>query len=156
MGRALLDSGAESNFITADFARKLNLPLRQINVLLIGVNEAKSVANHMVKTNVASRFNAFNASIDCIVLPKISDTPPMSINKQQFNFPANLKLTDPSFHKSGTIDILIGASLFWNLLCVGQIRSDFHPLHQKTRVDSCWKSFPQRQGVCALVQFGHQ
>jgi len=41
-------------------------------------------------------------------------------------------LTDPRFHISD-IDLLIGAELFWNLICVGQVKSlDKHPSLQKT------------------------
>ncbi|KYM97814.1 Putative nuclease HARBI1 [Cyphomyrmex costatus] len=47
----------------------------------------------------------------------------------------DLQLTDPQFHLSADIDLLIGAELFWNLLCVGQIKSsDKHPTLQKTQL----------------------
>lgn len=47
--------------------------------------------------------------------------------------PPNLKLADPSFHLPGDIDILISATVFWESLCVGQIKAtEDHPVIQKT------------------------
>lgn len=68
------------------------------------------------------------------MLQKITNNIPLvTINKCYFQFPANIKLADPTFHVSSPVDILIGASLLWDLLCVGQIRSESHPLLQKTQ-----------------------
>lgn len=43
-------------------------------------------------------------------------------------------MADPQFHVSSDIDLLIGAGLFWDLLCVGQIKSQNHPTLQKTQL----------------------
>jgi len=49
--------------------------------------------------------------------------------------PRNLKLADPQFNVSSKVDILIGAEIFWDLLCVGQIQAtNYHPTLQKTRL----------------------
>jgi len=49
--------------------------------------------------------------------------------------PENLQLADPEFHKAQRVDLLIGASLFYELLCVGQINLlPGLPLLQKTRL----------------------
>ncbi|XP_011883727.1 PREDICTED: uncharacterized protein LOC105570885, partial [Vollenhovia emeryi] len=58
-----------------------------------------------------------------------------SINERSnFKIPQNIKLADPQFNISSDIDILIGAELFWSVLCVGQIKASVsHPLLQKTR-----------------------
>lgn len=44
-------------------------------------------------------------------------------------------MADPDFCKRGRIDVLIGASLFFDLMSVGQIRLDNNlPVLQKTRL----------------------
>lgn len=49
------------------------------------------------------------------------------------NIPANITLADASFAQPGPIDVLIGADLFWGLLCIGQIRlGSGLPVLQKT------------------------
>lgn len=71
VSRALLDSGAKSNFTTTEFAHKLKLPFHKISISLIGVNETQSIAYHMVIEHVSSRFNACNAKLNCYVLSQI-------------------------------------------------------------------------------------
>ncbi|XP_011882106.1 PREDICTED: uncharacterized protein LOC105569897, partial [Vollenhovia emeryi] len=52
----------------------------------------------------------------------------------EYNLPHNLNLADPQFNVSSKIDILLGAEIFWELLCVGQVKSSpSHPTLQKTR-----------------------
>ena len=59
----------------------------------------------------------------------------VSSGRDKFNFPRNIHLVDPRFHISSDIDLLIGVELFWNLICVGQIKSsDKHLTLQKTRL----------------------
>ncbi|XP_077270667.1 uncharacterized protein LOC143901909 [Temnothorax americanus] len=57
-----------------------------------------------------------------------------SMKKSAFNLPRNIELADPNFNVSSDIDILVGAEVFWTLLCVGQIKASLnHPTLQKTR-----------------------
>jgi len=50
-----------------------------------------------------------------------------------WKIPENLQLADSEFHKAQRVDLLIGASLFYELLCVGQIKLlPGLPLLQKT------------------------
>jgi len=47
--------------------------------------------------------------------------------------PEDAKIADPLFDKPRKIDVLIGAGLFWNLLCVDQIQGGHgKPTWQKT------------------------
>ncbi|XP_011694052.1 PREDICTED: uncharacterized protein LOC105453628 [Wasmannia auropunctata] len=59
--------------------------------------------------------------------------PSMAMDKGTFKVPQNLPLADPEFYRPTDIDILLGAEMFWNTLCIGQIKeSSEHPLLQKT------------------------
>lgn len=44
-----------------------------------------------------------------------------SFNSAQLQIPGNIILADNTFNRPGPIDMLLGASVFWNLLCIGQI-----------------------------------
>lgn len=56
------------------------------------------------------------------------------IDHSNIRLPKNINLADPEFHKPSSIDILIGSELFWQSLCIGQIKSCInHPTLQKTR-----------------------
>ncbi|XP_024868727.1 uncharacterized protein LOC112452640, partial [Temnothorax curvispinosus] len=55
------------------------------------------------------------------------------INESSLSFPRNLKLADPNYHIPGNIDLLLGASVFWELLGSKQIRSSRKaPIVQET------------------------
>ncbi|XP_018401697.1 PREDICTED: uncharacterized protein LOC108778883 [Cyphomyrmex costatus] len=104
--RALLDCGSQANFISKKFAELLGLKTHPLNISISGVNGT--------------------------ITDKI---PPVSTERGKFDFPRNIHLADPRFHISSDIDLLIGAEIFWDLICVGQIRSsDKHPTLQKTRL----------------------
>lgn len=61
--------------------------------------------------------------------------PAQSINKTDLQIPCNVKLADPDFHLSNEIDLLLGVDSFWELMCIGHIKtSPGHPIIQKTRL----------------------
>jgi hypothetical protein len=117
--RALLDSGSQSNFITESALKILNLPSYNTNITLSGVNNSHSKVNK----STTLIFNKFQASIKCLVLPKITQNIPASpLVYDTFKIPSNIKLADPTFNKPGPIDLLLGNELFWKVLCVGKVQ----------------------------------
>ncbi|XP_072400429.1 uncharacterized protein [Diabrotica undecimpunctata] len=132
--RALLDSGSQSNFITADLCKKLKLDKTCIKIPVSGINEKITHINHSVTTNIKSRVNAYQIESSFLVIDKITETlPRVNLNRNEFTIPENVTLADETFHKPGKIDILLGASIFYDLLCIGQIRLNrFLPILQKT------------------------
>lgn len=134
--RVLLDCGSQANFVSSKFLRKLQLKPRSSNISIFGINGSVVKATQMAQIQIRSRVNSFSATIDCIVTDKVTDRIPVfTINRRDFALPPNLKLVDPKFNESADIDTLIGADLFWQLLCIGQVRaSEAHPMIQKTRL----------------------
>ncbi|XP_018396273.1 PREDICTED: uncharacterized protein LOC108774620 [Cyphomyrmex costatus] len=122
--RALLDSGSQASFISRQLAATLGLPLRPLNVTISGVNSTSSNATMATKDE------------DCIVTERITEKLPLTTSRRgDYNIPRNLKLADPHFNVSSKVDILIGAEIFWELLCIGQIEATHsHPTLQKTRL----------------------
>lgn len=76
----------------------------------------------------------FKTDLECLVLPTITgQLPQIRLNKKNIVFPEDPRIADPYFDKPGPIDLLIGASLFWRLLCVGQVKGGRgNPTWQKT------------------------
>jgi hypothetical protein len=121
--RALLDSGSQSNFITESALKMLNLPSYNTNITLSGVNNSHSKVNKGTTLIFKSNFNKFQASVKCLVLPKITQNIPASpLVYDTFKIPSNIKLADPTFNKPGPIDLLLGNELFWKVLCVGKVQ----------------------------------
>ncbi|XP_071643023.1 uncharacterized protein [Temnothorax longispinosus] len=134
--RILLDCGSQANFITREYMNALRLQPRSLDVSISGINETITKSTQAVRVKLQSRFNSFTATIECIVTDQITGKlPEFTIKRDAYNLPRNVKLADPQFNVSSKIDILIGAELFWDLLCVGQVKSSIeHPTLQKTQL----------------------
>lgn len=132
--RALLDPGSQLNLITEALVSRLRLPRHSSNTPIIGINQMASFARDMVKVSLISNHYSYRREVECLVLKHITNRLPVtSFNKLKMKIPPNLKLADPSFHLPGDIDILISATVFWESLCVGQIKAtEDHPVIQKT------------------------
>lgn len=134
--RALLDSGSQSSFITESLVKRLHLHKVPTNISLAGINQSLSQVKHTVNVKIKSRYNGFNSTLRCLILDRITEClPTNSISSSDIKIPRNIKLADPQFNISSNIDMLIGAELFWSLLCVGQIKtSKRQPYLQKTHL----------------------
>ncbi|XP_031334918.1 uncharacterized protein LOC116164833 [Photinus pyralis] len=133
--KVLLDSGSQSCFITSDLCKKLKIQTSKIDMTIIGISESESPVQMKCDVQIQSHYNSSELKLSCLVIDKItSSLPSHNINLSNINIPQNLKLADPAFHKPGNIEILIGASHFWNLLCIGQINLGHNlPTLQKSK-----------------------
>lgn len=133
--RVLLDSASQSHFITESTCDTLQLRKEKIDLIVTGISEGNLNITHQTKVEIQSKNSNFRQTITCLVIPKITDMlPTCFLNVKDFQIPPNIKLADPTYYQPGSIDILIGASLFWELLCVGQIKEHNNPILQKTKL----------------------
>ncbi|XP_046803809.1 uncharacterized protein LOC124419233 [Lucilia cuprina] len=132
--RALLDSGSQINFVSEELSQRLQLEKEENNLSLVGIGKTNSAAKFKIQATVKSRVNSHEFSSDFWVLRSISGYQPDTvISTTGWNIPNNIELADPYFFKPQKIDMLIGAEIFFELLCVGQIRrSPDIPTVQKT------------------------
>ncbi|KAB0797907.1 hypothetical protein PPYR_09115 [Photinus pyralis] len=132
--RALLDSGSQSNFITSELLEKLDLQGSKISIRVSGVDKSITNVNRQVTTEISSIHNVFKRELSFLVLRDITGNVPINdIDISTIKIPNGIKLADQSFNVSGKIDVLLGAGVFWNLLCIGQIKLDHHnAIFQKT------------------------
>ncbi|KAB0799112.1 hypothetical protein PPYR_06992 [Photinus pyralis] len=70
--RALLDSGSQSNFITAELVQKLGLTGSKINMKVSGVDRSTTNINKRVTTEISSLFNNFRHELGFLVLRDIT------------------------------------------------------------------------------------
>ncbi|XP_072403251.1 uncharacterized protein [Diabrotica undecimpunctata] len=132
--RALLDSGSQSSFISSNLCDILNLETENINMAVGVYCSSKSHIKKKCEISVESLHSAYSVKLSCLIINEITGIQPTTVvNINRLNIPKNRILADPEFYKSGPIDLLIGANLFWNLMQIGQIRlgSD-QPVLQKT------------------------
>jgi len=78
---------------------------------------------YSINLNIESFRTNFKTKLDCLVLPTITERlPQIQIDKKTIVLPEDARIANPLFDEPEKIDVLIGAGLFWNLLCVGQIQ----------------------------------
>lgn len=84
---------------------------------------------------IRSVHTSFSQEIECYVLNIITEIPLIHIDTNNFQIPSNIRLADPHFHVSNEIDMLTGAEMFWQLICIGQTqRHKNQPTFQKTQL----------------------
>lgn len=115
--RALLDSGSQSSFVTESLKRDLNLVTQPSNTNVIGIGE-QSLQSNINRCNIKifSKNTSFNADVCCLVLPTISGTLPKAALDVSHLKLDNFNLADPKFFQPSSVDMLLGADLFWSIV----------------------------------------
>ncbi|XP_011684756.1 PREDICTED: uncharacterized protein LOC105448094 [Wasmannia auropunctata] len=133
--RVLLNPGSQSHFITEDLVRRLQLPYKAESAVINGIARNTTKIEHSTEIKIESQNTAFKTELNCLVVPIITGRlPQLMIDKKLLSVPDKHRLADSEFDRPGPVDILIGAGLFWNLLCVGQIKKvKGQPIWQKTQ-----------------------
>ncbi|XP_055543216.1 uncharacterized protein LOC129728785 [Wyeomyia smithii] len=118
--RALLDNGSQSNIISERLCQMLRLKRRKINIPISGVGQSSCSVRHAVKANIKSRMNDFAIDLECLVMPRITiDLPATILPRDNCHVPQHLFLADPTFDKTGAIDLLLGAEHFFTFINSG-------------------------------------
>ncbi|XP_072400762.1 uncharacterized protein [Diabrotica undecimpunctata] len=134
--RALLDYGSQPNLISEEVVKRLNLPRKSVDLTLAGVGSKVAQVKYRCNGTVESIGVGFKKTVSFLIVPQITGViPSQNIPTTRLNIPKHLRLADPGFHKPGKIDLLLGVDIFYELLCVGQIRLGPNlPLLQKTKL----------------------
>lgn len=131
--RILLDSASQSNFISEACVQRLKLKRKNNAIPIIGINNSVAKATHSVTVEIQSRVSEFTSEITCLILPKITnELPNQRISIGTWEIPQQLELADPNFNIPAPIDILIGASIFFDVLLNGRIKARNLPIIQQT------------------------
>ncbi|KYN02131.1 hypothetical protein ALC62_07059 [Cyphomyrmex costatus] len=157
--RALLDNGSQSCFITSGCCRELGLKQRSIRVPVFGLAQQLTQVRNSVRITMQSRTTRFNRTLDCLVVEKITqDLPDNMVDRNCLQIPKNAPLADPQFDKPSSIDMLLGAEIFFDLLTVGIVKSAGNqPAWQNTHLGwivsgSCAGSNqPSARSVCKVT-----
>lgn len=133
--RALLDSGSERCFITSSLCKLLQLPMIQSTQEIRGVGNSITQSSQICEIEIKSSTSSYITRMQCFVLSNISSTTPgIPIQHSIIRIPDHIQLADPSFYEPQSIDILIGADKFWDLLSDGRMRLSHGPFLQNTRL----------------------
>ncbi|XP_025995450.1 uncharacterized protein LOC113004946 [Solenopsis invicta] len=121
--RALLDQGSETSFISKSVAQCLKLSPEPAAVPILGIGaQRSSTSNGRVSIKIFSRMNsAFSLVINALVLPKLTAYLPLAhIEHTQWPHIVGFPFADPNFAIPGKIDLVLGASVFAEVLEEGR------------------------------------
>ncbi|XP_055589848.1 uncharacterized protein LOC129742029 [Uranotaenia lowii] len=119
--RALLDSGSELNFITERVVQLLKLSKQRAQMHISGMGGASVTSRYATVATICSSDHSYRCDLSFQILPKITGNLPSTVvDTSQLQIPPELNLADPSFALPHRIDMVIGAQLFFSLLCDGQ------------------------------------
>ncbi|XP_043070225.1 uncharacterized protein LOC122322379 [Drosophila grimshawi] len=133
LGRALLDSCSQVNFVTDSFAQKLRLKREKHDVQISSIGHARTDITSLTTTSIRSRLSPFEVSLDLCVTSHIAYQPDINIDISTWKMPENIVLVEEKFYQSRHIDMLLGTEAFFDILSVGQVKLDTTgPMLQKT------------------------
>ncbi|XP_011701203.1 PREDICTED: uncharacterized protein LOC105457927 [Wasmannia auropunctata] len=163
--RALLDTGATANFISESFVERLNIPVVKQSLSIGAINDTRTESKGIVQITIQSLHSEFQKILTCLTIPTITDLIPSDIfPRNTLEFPSDIKLADPEFHRPRPVDLLIGSGATLSLFTVGQIdlsREGCDLYLQKTHLG--WvvaggisMQIPSRNSVCHLTSLENQ
>ncbi|XP_022828982.1 uncharacterized protein LOC111358223 isoform X2 [Spodoptera litura] len=122
--RALLDTGSQSSFLTEAMREKLGFNKNYSEILKVcGLNNIKSNILGKCIVTIKSCSSTFSTPVSCLLVPTITGIlPSVEIDVCELNIPCGIQLADPRFFQPSTIDILLGADVFWNIIGTNQIK----------------------------------
>ncbi|XP_036347637.1 uncharacterized protein LOC118757014, partial [Rhagoletis pomonella] len=117
-------------------AQHLRLPRKKRSKEVTGIGSTTTKTQQVCCVVLKSRHTAFSSTLEAVIIPTITSCQPSNrVSIEKWNLPNNINLADEQFYEPATIDCLIGAALFYDLLLVGQIKlRNNSPVLQKTKL----------------------
>ena len=129
-----MDSASQSHFITVRCVQLLRLTRTQKHTSIQGISNVNTATHHSVSIHLRSRHTDWHTTLDCAILSNITGTTPSTkLDRSTWKIPKDIKLADEQFDQQGSIDLLIGADLFYEILRSGRrTRPGNYPVLQET------------------------
>ncbi|XP_041984088.1 uncharacterized protein LOC121736771 [Aricia agestis] len=122
LARILLDNGSTANFITQSLCSKLGLSRGDTFSRVSGISNQACNSTQSCKVTMESLYCNYQVDLDCLILPTITKSLPSKlVDVSHISIPTGVQLADPNYNVPSAIDILVGAEVFWNVLCTNSI-----------------------------------
>ncbi|CAI6376545.1 unnamed protein product [Macrosiphum euphorbiae] len=125
--RSLLDSGSQCHFITSLLVKRLGLQGRNSSTSIIGITQSNYQSTRSVLCQIKSRVSTFCTTLEFIVIPKIIGELPVRSPTNSIQIPGDIQLADPGFWTPGSVEMLLGAEIFYQLIRPGQVKQRSNP-----------------------------
>lgn len=136
--RVLIDQGSEVSLITERLVQRLRLPRTRSHIPLFGIggvasNRTKGMTSFRIQPHFDS---SFQCSMSAHILPKLTSTiPSVSLKNHGWSHLDGIQLADPNYLIPGSIDIILGADVFGQIIQNGIRKgSNNAPMAQATKL----------------------
>ncbi|XP_062557814.1 uncharacterized protein LOC134222670 [Armigeres subalbatus] len=136
VARCLLDCASQRNFISRALCERLQIPRSRLphSIVISGIGNKSVSVEYQSTVTLMSRVAPFSLDTSMLVLPSITvKLPQFTVDTRSWSIPPHVDLADPSFAVSGSIDLILGAAHFFQVLRYGRITiGEQLPLLQNT------------------------
>ncbi|XP_071052900.1 uncharacterized protein [Onthophagus taurus] len=107
-----------------------------MSIPVVGINESSAKISHMTQAQISSTNENYKKKLSFLIIDKITDRLlQQNLDISDWRIPQNIAMADPEFYNPDTIEVLLGVGIFFDLLCVGQIKLGHNkPMLQKTKL----------------------
>ena len=122
--RLLIDSGSEASYISAKCIKRLNLPRFNTALTIQGLNDMHDYTTLGGTTCSIKPIGKVGPiiTVDAFILPKLCpNSPNHFIESTNWTHLSNITLADPKYFVPSSVDMLIGADVFPQILQDGRI-----------------------------------
>lgn len=121
--RVLLDTGSQNNFMTEEVCQLLKLQRTPISCSITGIGQSSQKSSYAVNATLESLVSDYKSTFEFLVLPKLTSRIPLTrVDTSCIKIPKNITLADPQYYKPQKIDIILGATVFFELLGNGRFQ----------------------------------
>ncbi|XP_075986344.1 uncharacterized protein LOC142983392 [Anticarsia gemmatalis] len=134
--RGLLDQGSQTNLISENAAQLLRLPRSKFDAAITGIGSTSRNCKGLLQLHCKSIHSDFTFNVQALILTNLTNKLPGStFQSTGWTHLQNLKLADPNYNVSGSIDFLLGADVYADIILDGVLKGDQHsPIAQQTRL----------------------
>ncbi|GFR29734.1 DUF1758 domain-containing protein [Trichonephila clavata] len=123
--RVLADSGSQVSLLRSSTADFLNLRKLKTDMSVSGLGGSNVNIKSKIKGVISNGSGSYKRVVDFKVVPKITNMIPVnSFDISHIVFPSNVHLADPTFNTSNSIDALLSADIFFDILKDGKYKLD--------------------------------
>ncbi|KAI5634393.1 putative peptidase (DUF1758) domain-containing protein [Phthorimaea operculella] len=134
--RAFLDQGSQVNLVSVKTAQLLRLPRQHSNATISGIGSTSENSKGRLQLSCKSLHTDYQFDLEAEIVQKLTkNLPSKTFKKQDWPHLQCLTLADPDYNISRSIDLLLGAKVYSQIIADGVLKGNENdPIAQRTHL----------------------